>query len=155
MEPPKKDTPPKRRMSSKAKKHHQAAELVSTKLKKFVAAQLFRLAVATGTQGDPLIMKSVCFLTDNGAYSQKLAEHFGGVGRIEKSLCSIDGNLYLFGCVVRGSKLPKKGNANVVAYDVQWEDIVLGETKIDLQVVIPAIELSVRMRQQEKKLVGR
>jgi hypothetical protein len=44
-----------------------------------------------------------------------LAEHFV-VGKIEKSLCSIDGNFYLFGNVVRASKLPKKGvNA---AYDV-------------------------------------
>jgi hypothetical protein len=42
----------------------------------------------------------------------------------------------------------------VVAYDVQWEDIVLGETKIDLQVVLPAIQLSVRMRRREK-CVGR
>jgi hypothetical protein len=83
-------------------------------------------------------MKSVCFLTDDGAYSQKFAEHFGGVGRIENSLCSIDGNLYLFGSIVWASKLPKKGNANV-----QWENLVLGETKIDLQVVMSAIELSV------------
>jgi hypothetical protein len=138
-------------MSSKAKKHHQAAKLVPTKLKKYGAALSFRLAAATGKQ-DPLIMKSVCFLTDVGAYGQKLAKHFGGVGRIEKSLCSIDGNLYLFRNVVCTSKLPKKGNANVVAYDVQWEDLIVGETKIDLQVVVPAIELSVRMRRQQKSI---
>jgi hypothetical protein len=90
-------------------------------------------------------MKSVCFLTDDGAYGQTLAEHFGGVGRIEKSLCSIDGNLYSFGNVMSTSKLPRNGNANVVAYDVQWEDLVLGETKIDLQVVVPSIELLVWM----------
>jgi hypothetical protein len=84
-------------------------------------------------------MKSVCFLTDDGAYGQKLEEHFGGVSMMEKSLCSIDGNRYLFGNVVCASKLPKKGNANVVAYDVQWEDIILGETKIDLQVVVPEL----------------
>jgi hypothetical protein len=115
--------PPKKKMS-KAKKHHQAAELVPTKLKKYVAALSFQLAAAaTGIQ-DPLIMKSVCFLRDNGAYGQKLAEDFGGVSRIEKSLCSIDGNLYLFSNVVCASKLPKKGNANVVAYRMQWEDLV-------------------------------
>jgi hypothetical protein len=83
-----------------------------------------------------------------------MAEHFGRVGMMEKSLCSIDGSLYLFGNVVRASKLPKKGNANVVAYYVQWEDIVLEETKIDLQVVVPAIELSVWMWCKEK-LIGR
>jgi hypothetical protein len=71
--------------TTKPKKHHQAAELVPTKLKKYDAVQSFRLAVATGTQ-DPLIMKSVCFRTDDGAYGQKLAEHFGGIGMIEKSL---------------------------------------------------------------------
>jgi hypothetical protein len=98
-------------------------------------------------------MRSVCFLTDDGAYGQKLAEHFGGVGMIEKSLCYIEGNRYLFGNVVCASKLPKKGNAkNVVAYDVQWENVILGETKIDLQVVLPAIELSVRMRRREKSV---
>jgi hypothetical protein len=60
-EPPKKKT-------SKTKKHHKAAGLVPTKLKKYVAALLFWLATAaTGIQ-DLLIMKSVCFLTDNGAY---------------------------------------------------------------------------------------
>jgi hypothetical protein len=64
---------------------------------------------------DPLIMKSVCFPTDDRAYGQKLAEPFGGVGRIEKSLCSIDGNIYLFSNIMRASKLPKKGNANVMA----------------------------------------
>jgi hypothetical protein len=68
---------------------------VSLTAASFHHAQLFRLAVATGTQ-DSLIMKSVCFLTDDGAYGQKLAEHVGGVGMIEKSLWSIDGNLYLF-----------------------------------------------------------
>jgi hypothetical protein len=145
---------PKKKASKANKKHPQAAELIPTKLKKSVAAQSFRLSAVTGKQ-DPLIMKSVCFLTDDGAYGQQLAEHFGGVGKIEKSLCSIDGNFYLFGNVVRASKLPKKGNANVVAYDVQWEDLVLGETKIDLQVVVPAIELSVGMRRRQKKLIGR
>jgi hypothetical protein len=99
-------------------------------------------------------MKSVCFLADDGAYGSKLTEHFGGVGKIEKSLCSINGKLYLFGNLVRPSKMPKKGNANVAAYDVQWEDLVLGETKIDLQVVVPAIELLVRVRRRQK-LIGR
>jgi hypothetical protein len=136
--------PPKKKMS-KSKKHHQEAELVPTKLKKYVAALLFRLAAATGIQ-NWLIMKNVCFLTDDGEYGQKLVEHFGGVGRIEKSWCSIDGNLYLFGNIVSASKLPKKGNANVVAYDMQWEDLVVGKMKIDLEVVMPAIELLVRMQ---------
>ena len=114
-EPPKeksKDTrkeAPKKKGSTANKKHHQAAELVPTKLKKTAAALSFRLAATTGKQ-DPLIMKSVCFLADDGAYGTKLAEHFGGVGKIEKSLSSIDGNLYLFGNIVRASKLPKKGN---------------------------------------------
>jgi hypothetical protein len=143
-------TPPKKKKATKvAKKHHQAAELVPPKLKKSKTALTFRLSATTGKQ-DPLIMKSVCFLAEDGAYGKKLVEHFGGVGKIENSLCSIDGKLYLFGNVVRVSKLPKKGNANVVAYDVQWEDLVLGETKIDLQVIVPAIELSVQMRRRQK-----
>ena len=133
-EPPKektKDTrkaPPKEKKGSakKAKTHHQAAELVPTKLKKSPAAQGFRLAATTGRQ-DPLIMKNVCFLANDGGDGTKLADHFGGVHEIQESLTSIDGNLYLFGNVVRKSNLPKKGNANVVAYDVQWEDLVLGD----------------------------
>jgi hypothetical protein len=63
------------------------------------------------------------FLTDDGAYGQQLQNILVElVG--EKSLCSIDGNFYLFGNVVRASKLPKKEN---VVYDVQWEDLVLGK----------------------------
>jgi hypothetical protein len=57
------------------------------------------------------------FLCDDGYLPPTPREHFGGVGKIEKSLCSIDGNFYLFGNVVRASKLPKKGSANVAAYD--------------------------------------
>ncbi len=148
-----KKTPPKKKKgsASKAKTHHQAAELVPTKLKKSPAAQAFRLTAPTGTP-DSFIMKSVCFLAEDGAYGKELIQHFGGVGKIKKSLCLIDGKLYLFGNVVRLSKLPKKGNAKVVAYDVQWEDLVLGETKIDLQVVVPAIELSVAMKRKQSFL---
>jgi hypothetical protein len=157
-EPPKektKDTrkaPPNEKKGSakKAKTHHQAAELVPTKLKKSPAAQVFRLAATTGRQ-DPLIMKNVCFLANDGGDGTKLADHFGGVHEIQESLTSIDGNLYLFGNTVRKSNLPKKGNANVVTYDVQWEDLVLGETTIDLQVIMTAIELSSRMRRREKR----
>jgi hypothetical protein len=43
---------------------------------------------------------------------------------------------------------------NVVAYDMQWEDLVLGETKIDLQVIVPAIDLSVQIGCRQK-LIGR
>jgi hypothetical protein len=95
-------------------------------------------------------MKNVCFLADDKGSGEKLVEHFGGVGRIEESLQSIEGKLYLFGNVVRASKLPKKGNSKVMAYDVQWEDLVLGETQIDLQVVVPAIELSVAVLRRQK-----
>jgi cystathionine beta-lyase family protein involved in aluminum resistance len=78
-------------------------------------------------------------------------EHFEGVGKIENSLCSIDGKKYLFGNIVRVSKLPKgKGNNKVMAYDMQWEDLVLGETKIDLQVIMPAIEFSTKMMRRQK-----
>jgi hypothetical protein len=136
--------------AKKAKTHHQAAELVPTKLKKSPAAQAFRLAATTGRQ-DPLIMKSVCFLANDGGDGTKLVKHFGGVHEIQESFKSIDGDLYLFGSVVRKSKLPKKGNANVVAYDVQWEDLVLGETTIDLQVIMTATDLSSRMRRREKR----
>jgi hypothetical protein len=157
-EPPKektKDTrkaPPKEKKGSakKAKTHRQAAELVPTKLKKSPAAQGFRLAATTGRQ-DPLIMKNVCFLANDGGDGTKLVDHFGGVDEIQESLTSIDGKIYLFGNVVRKSNLPKKGNANVVAYDVQWEDLVLGETTIDLQVIVTAIDLSSRMRRREKR----
>jgi hypothetical protein len=135
--------PKKKRKSSEAKTHHQAAKPVPTKLKKSATALSFRLAATTGKQ-DPLIMKGVSFLAEDGACGKKLAEHFGGgVGKIEKSLCSADGKLCLFGNVVRASELPKKGNANVVACDgQQWEDLVAGDAKIDLQVVVPAMESS-------------
>jgi hypothetical protein len=145
--PPKENPAPSEKkkapIGKKKKQHHrQALELVPPKLKKSVTASSFRLKAATGSQ-DPLIMKNVCFLADDKGSGEKLVEHFGGVGRIEESLQSIEGKLYLFGNVVRASKLPKKGNSKVVAYDIQWEDLVLGETQIDLQVVVPAIELSV------------
>ena len=99
-------------------------------------------------------MKSVCFLADDREDGTKLVTNFGGVENIEKSLCSIDGKLYLFGNVARPSKLPKKGNANVVAYNVEWEDVSLGVTKIDLQVVVPALDLSVVMRRRQKPIRG-
>jgi hypothetical protein len=140
--------PPKKK-SSEPKTHHQSAELVPrTKLKKSATALAFRLAATTG-KPDPLIMKSVCFLAEDGACGRKLAEHFGGVGKIKKSLCSVDGKLCLFSNVVRVSELPKKGNANVVACDVQWEDLVLGETKIDLQVIVPAMESPVKVKRRQ------
>ena len=52
---------------------------------------------------DPLIMKSARFLAEDEARGKKFAEHFGGVGKIEKSSCSVDGELCL----------PKEGNAKV------------------------------------------
>jgi hypothetical protein len=99
-------------------------------------------------------MKSVCFFTEDEGHGQESVEHFGGVSKIEKSLCCVNGSKYfLFGNIVRVSKLPKgKGNNNVVAHDVQWEDLVLGETKIDLQVVLPAMDLSVRMVRRQKNV---
>jgi hypothetical protein len=95
----------------KQQQHHQALELVPAKPKKSATGSSFRLTATTGKQ-DPLIM------TDDKAYGGELVEHFGGVGGIEESLRSIDQKLYLFGNAVRASKLPKKGNAKVVAYDV-------------------------------------
>ena len=57
----------------------------------------------------------------DGEDGTKLVTHFGGVENIEKSLCFLDGKLYLFNNVACPSKLPKKGNANVVAYGVEWD----------------------------------
>jgi hypothetical protein len=77
-------------------------------------------------------MKSVCFFAEDEGHGQESVEHFGGVSKIEKSSCCIDGSKHLFGNIARVSKLLKgKGDNNVVAHDVQWEDLVLGETKID------------------------
>ena len=107
--------------AKKAKKaitHRQATELVPAKLKKTPAAKAFRLTASTGRQ-DPLIIKSLCFLADDGEDGTELVTNFGQVEKIQKSLCSIDRKLYLFGNVARPSKLPKKGNANVVAYNVE------------------------------------
>jgi hypothetical protein len=96
-------------------------------------------------------MKSVCFCTEDEGYGETLVEHFRGVGEIEKSLCSVDGKKNLFGNIVCVLKLPKgKGNNKVVAYDMQWEELVLGETKIDLQVIVPAIEFSTKMMRRQK-----
>ena len=148
-----KKTPPKKKKgsASKAKTHHQAAELVPAKLKKSTAELAFRLSATTG-KPHPLIMKSVCFSANDKGEGSKLAEHLGGVHKIEKSLLSIDGKLYLFGTIARSSKLPKKGNANVVAYDVDWEDLVLGTATIDLQVVVPATESSLQMQRRQKAI---
>jgi hypothetical protein len=121
-------------------------------LKKSLAAQAFRLSAATGTQ-DLLVMKSVCFFAENEGHGQELVEHFGGVSKIQKSLCCVDGSKCLFGNIARISKLPVgKGNNNVVACDVQWKDLALGETKIDLQVVLPATDSWVRMVCRQKNL---
>ena len=78
--------------TKKAKTHPQAAELAPTKLKKTPAAKALRLA-ATSRRQDPLIMRSVCFLANDGEDGTKLATCFGGVDKIEKSLRSIDGKL--------------------------------------------------------------
>jgi hypothetical protein len=142
------EAPPNKK-SSEAKTHHQAAEPVPTKLKKSATALSFRLAATTGKQ-DPLIMKSVCFLAEDGACGGKLAEPFGGVGKIEKTMSPVGGKLCLF-----GNAVPKKGNANVVACDVQWEDLVLGEIKIDLQVIVPAMESSVKMKRRQTLSAGK
>jgi hypothetical protein len=99
---------PKKKSSKANKTSQQAAELAPAKLKKPVTAPLLRLAATTGKQ-DPLIMKSACFLAEDGARGKKFAEHFGGVGKIEKSSCSVDRELCL----------PKEGNAKVVARDAQ------------------------------------
>jgi hypothetical protein len=151
----KKKAPPKKK-TSRPKKHQQSLDLAPTRLKKSAAGLSFRLKAASGEQ-DPYIMKSVCFsLDDPGGYGKQLADHFGGIEKIEKSLVSLDDqHVYLFGNIVRETKLPKeKGNAKVTAYDVEWEDLVLGETKIDLQVLVPAIELSLKIRRREKMMIG-
>lgn len=148
----KKQVPVKKKATTSKTKHPSSVLLVPDKMKKSPTAQAFRLSAATGTQ-DPLIMKSVCFSPEDEGQGQSLVQHFGGVIKIEKSLISIDGSKYLFGNIVRVSKLPKgKGNNNVVAYDVQWEDSVLGQTQIDLQVLLPAIDLSVKMVRRQKNL---
>ena len=150
---PKKKAPPKKkRASTSKKKSQQSLDLVPPKLLKSAAAQSYRLQAATGKQ-DPLIMKSVCFcLSDDAGYGKELADHFQGVKKIESSLVSVEDKVYLFGNVVRAAKLPKKGNSNVLAYDVEWEDQVLGETKVDLQVIVPAIDLSIEVRRRQKAI---
>jgi hypothetical protein len=148
----KKQVPAKKKTTAAKTKHPKAVALIPEKLKKSPAAQAFRLSAATGTQ-DPLIMQSVCFFAEDEGHGQESVEHFGGVRKIEKSLCCVDGSKCLFGDIVYVSKLPEgKGDDNLVAHDVQWEDLAPGETKIDLQVALPAADSSVRMVRRRKNL---
>jgi hypothetical protein len=137
---------------AKNKDQQQPAEPVpAAKRKKSATALTLRLATTTGNQC-PSMMKSVSLLTNNGAQGAKLAEHFRGVNKIQKSLHSIYEKLHLFGNIPRPSKLAMKGKANVNACDVEWEDIASGETKTDLQVVVPAPESSDQVRHRQKNI---
>ncbi len=84
---------------------------------------------------DPLLMKAVAFDINDKGYGSILAKHFGGSEALAKAL--FDG-IYLRGTIVRLSSCKTTKSL----YEVQWENSGLGETPIELGVLIPAMDLA-------------
>jgi hypothetical protein len=98
---------------------------------------------ADNTRPDPLLMKTVAFDVDDKMYGTKLYEHFGGEEHAKKYIsCTRNGKRILLGTVIRASKKKKGQSASTrMHYDIQWEQSDLGDTSIDLSLVIDAVAL--------------
>jgi len=90
---------------------------------------------------DPLLMKAVAFDINDKGYGSILAKHFGGSEALAKAL--FDG-IYLRGTIVRLSSCKTTKSL----YEVQWENSGLGETPIELGVLIPAMDLAKKIKKK-------
>ena len=114
----------------------------SKKMKKTTQQKSFTLT-SDKRKPDPLYLKRVAFDVDDNGDGSNLLRHFGGKDVISGSLSN---GRYLLGTISRLSKNKK----NPVCYVVDWEDPTLGDTTIELPVLIPAIELSERLKAMPK-----
>ena len=77
----------------------------------------------------------------------ELVVFFGGLEKIRGYYDTILGRKYLFGTIIRSANL----RTITTAYFVQWENVELSETAIDLQLLFPAIELAKRCRKMQRR----
>ena len=97
---------------------------------------------ADNSKPDPLLMKPVAFDVDDKVYGTKLYEHFGGDEHAKKYITIRNGKRLLLGTIIRTSKKKRGQSASSrMHYDIQWEESNLGETAIDLSLVIDAVAL--------------
>ncbi len=92
---------------------------------------------------DPLLMRPVAFNVNDNGYGSKLAQHFC---KKESFLSSLYESRYLRGTIVR---LCTSTN-NKTLYDFQWEYLAVGDTAIELGVLIAAMELGQKIKPQKK-----
>ncbi|MFN7879121.1 MAG: hypothetical protein ACK5P1_03820, partial [Sphingobacteriia bacterium] len=86
-------------------------------------------------------MKAVAFDINDKGYGSILAKHFGGSEALAKAL--FDG-IYLRGTIVRLSSCKTTKSL----YEVQWENSDLGDTPIELGVLIPAMDLAKKIKKK-------
>lgn len=92
---------------------------------------------------DPLLMKAVAFDVDDNLHGTQLYEHFGGDEKAKQYLNTRNGQRLLLGTIIRPSK-KKRGNqktSTTLHYDIQWEESDLGDTSVDVTLVIDAMAL--------------
>jgi hypothetical protein len=143
-QPGKKDKQSKKRMAAKNKP--TKANKANKKLKSSKAQKQFKLS-ADKAVPDPLIMKTVAFDLGDGGKGKELVAFFGGLAKIRGYYQAILGRNYLFGTIIRSANL----RTITTAYFVQWENVELSETAIDLQLLLPAIELAKRCRKLQRR----
>jgi hypothetical protein len=91
-----------------------------------------------------VLLKPVAFDTKDESYGQQLYEHFLSIAKHEKqlqtSLTKIGEKAYLLGSVSKESK-NQIARVSKIFYYIQWEHDRLGETPVDLDVILGAHEL--------------
>ena len=132
--------------STKAKRPRiKKATTASSKRLKKTAQQKSFLLTADKRKPCPLTPQRVAFdLDDDGYGAEQLCKHFGGKEAISHSLTL---GQYLLGTISRVAK----GKRSPLCYTVEWEDVNLGETTIEVSVLIPAINLSSKLKKEESK----
>ena len=103
--------------------------------------------VADKSKPDPLVMKCVAFDVDDEYYWSNISQNLGGIHNIEASINMKGKKKYITGTIIR---LENKKKAITVSHDVQWEENALGNTKIELAVLIPTIELESKLNRLPK-----
>ena len=140
------DQPPKNNSLTSKQKSSQSTRTQKIqshrKARKTTTAKEFRLD-ADQSKPDPLLMKPVAFDVDNNIKGNELYEHFGGDDEAKRYLTIRNGKRMLLGTIIRASKKTKgaKQTSSILHYDVQWEESDLGQTAVDVSLVIDAIAL--------------
>jgi hypothetical protein len=119
----------------------------SSKLKKTNAQKGFTI-VGTKTLKETLathvLLKPVAFDIEDESYGQQLYEHFLSMTKddqqLQTSLTKLGERTYLLGSVTKESK-NQIASVSKKFYYIQWEHDRLGETPVDLDVILGAHEL--------------